>query len=452
MNAAAAKQRPASHKATSVFSTCLALFIVVAVARFHGIVPGLGYLRPGKLLMLPMLIAAVVALPRWQLFFALRTVVAKCVAVIAALALLSVPLSIWPSNSAQFVLSVLLPSLLLFVVASAGFADRPTAKRCIVALVLSVGADALFLLLGPAPRMAGRPYIGVGLDPNESAALFVFTLPFAIALGSSGEKRRWLGFGIALLLVAAVVATGSRGGVVGLLAVGATLVLRAGPSKRGGYILAVTTCAAVFALTADESQWARFSTILTPKSDYNVTDREGRIQVWTRGIGYMVTHPVLGTGISSFEIAEGVLSGKLSQGNGVRYTAAHNSFVQIGAELGIFGLTAFVTGLWAAGRGCRRIQRRAMSDRAAHPQLAEYEAKLATSALCALIGLAVTGFFLSIAYHPITLFALAVCVGVRVGSPYDRFDPRRAASPRPVAPRPSFATPVPGRASAALGV
>ena len=38
-------------------------------------------------------------------------------------------------------------------------------------------------------------------------------------------------------------------------------------------------------------------------------------------------------------------------------------------------------------------------------------------------GIAIAGLtayaFLSLAYHPITLFVLAACIGVRVGSPYE---------------------------------
>ena len=44
-----------------LFAGCLAAFIAVAVARIHEVVPGLAHVRPGKLLMLPMLVTAVTA-------------------------------------------------------------------------------------------------------------------------------------------------------------------------------------------------------------------------------------------------------------------------------------------------------------------------------------------------------------------------------------------------------
>jgi O-antigen ligase len=403
-----------------VFRVAVALYIAVSVTRIHEVIPGLAYLRPGKLLIIPLVGSALLALPRWQLLAPLGTTTARSVGVIIALGAFGIPLGIWPSNSALFLFSVLIPMLWLFIGASAAFVDRETAKLCITALVFCVGADALYLLAGLAPLMAGRPYIGVGLDPNESAALFVLAFPFAMALGSGRGRMRWLSFAIAGLLAAGVMKTGSRGGVIGLAVVAMALIARAGPRRRLTYLMAVAICGVGVALTADDTLIERMGTITQPRADYNITDREGRIQVWTRGLGYMATHPLLGIGLDNFEIAEGVLSGKINRGYGVRYTAAHNSFVQIGAEVGIFGLAAFVVAFWSAARGCRRVLRAASRDRSRNPRLADDETRLAGAALCALMGVATTGFFLSLAYHPIIFFAFAACIGVRVGSPYEQ--------------------------------
>src|SRR4051812_264663 len=196
---------PPTTRSQSLFGALVTAFVAIMVVRLHEVVPLVGNLRLGKVLVLPLVVMTVVALPRWQVIYALRTSVAKWVGVIAFLSLLSVPLSIWPTNSAQYFLSVLIPALFLFVIVSTGFADRAAARRCVLALVLTVGIDALFILVGPAPRAAGRPYIGAYLDPNESAALFVFTVPFALGLGSPKERRGWLGIAITMLLVAAVV-------------------------------------------------------------------------------------------------------------------------------------------------------------------------------------------------------------------------------------------------------
>ena len=400
-----------------IFRISLAALVPLAVAKVQEAIPVLSHIPLSKPLVPFMLVVIAVALPRWQLLNAMCATTSKCVAVIATLGLLSIPLSIWPSNSIAFVVNVLTPLMALFVIVSTAVADRETARICILSLVASVIAAACYVLAGVSLDAEGRPYIG-GLDPNDSAALFVSTIPFATLLATQRGAARWLGFAAVPFLVAAVVKTGSRGGVIGLLVVALLLILRAGARKRWAYAIGIVFSAAIFVLAADEARLTRFETIFTPRSDYNFTEREGRIQVWTRGIGYMVTHPLLGVGINSFSTAEGVLSGKVDEGYGIRYTAAHNSFVEIGAELGVFGLIAFVVALWSAERDGRRVYRLASRDVSAHPWRATEEARLAAAAQCALIGVITTGFFLSFAYHPIMYFILAICVGVRAGSPY----------------------------------
>jgi O-antigen ligase len=438
MNSQPRTASAATPAGVMVYRVSLALFLAIAVARMHDFISVLEYFRPGKLLVLPLLLTLVVALPRWQLFAAMRTTTAKCIGVMVAVAGLSIPLALWPSNSAHAFAQALVPALVLFAVIAVGFADRRTAGLCILSFVLAVGIDALYLLVGPAPTKAGRPYIGPALDPNDSAALFVTTLPWAMLLMSDRGVKRFLGLAVAILLAAGVVATGSRGGVVGLVTVGLLLIVRAERKRRWTYVFVVAACAAAFALTADEARRERFETIFAPKTDYNMTEREGRIQVWQRGLRYMATHALLGVGLDNFEIAEGVLGRDQNAHHGVRYTAAHNAFIQVGAELGVIGLAAFAFGLWSAGRDCRRVQRLAALDRNTHPQIAAMEERLSATAFCSLCGLVTTMCFLSLAYHPITLFALGACVGVRAGSPYAAYEApwvMRAVRIFPIPPR-----------------
>jgi hypothetical protein len=74
-------------------------------------------------------------------------------------------------------------------------------------------------------------------------------------------------------------------------------------------------------------------------------------------------------------------------------------------------LLVFVWMAWAAAAGPRRILRRArrFGERD--------EIHLAEAALGAFVAWLVGGFFLSVAYAPITFFVIAVCIAVRLGSP-----------------------------------
>ena len=112
---------------------------------------------------------------------------------------------------------------------------------------------------------------------------------------------------------------------------------------------------------ASDQYWDQMSTIMSD-ADYNRTDESGRMQIWRRGIGYMLQNPILGVGPNNFQTAEGMLSPFAERqqfGVGVRWNAAHNSFVQVGAELGIPGLILFLAIIATAFRSLRRSGRRA---------------------------------------------------------------------------------------------
>ena len=71
----------------------------------------------------------------------------------------------------------------------------------------------------------------------------------------------------------------------------------------------------------------------------------------------MMANPLLGVGPGNFQTAEGTLSPlaeRQQYGVGVRWNAAHNSFVQIGAELGFPGLALFVAVIVSAFVALRR--------------------------------------------------------------------------------------------------
>ena len=92
----------------------------------------------------------------------------------------------------------------------------------------------------------------------------------------------------------------------------------------------------------------------------------------------------------------------------MRWNAAHNSLVQVGAELGLPGLLFFVamvaTAL-AALAGSKRQRRR-------HPAFRGRPLELRQALMASLIGFAVGAFFLSLAYHEMLYTLLAFAVGM----------------------------------------
>ena len=414
------------------FAYCLAAAVLVYLARIHETLPALAKLYPAKLITLPLIATAIMCLPREQLKRAARMTPVRCVAVIVALGVLSVPGSVYPRNSFMFLTGPFIRFLLFFLLVAAGFGNRRVFRMSVIALVLGVSFAAGRLLLGwNGGYDEDRFAIGGTYDANASAALFVIAIPFALNIASRSGIWRLIGFGSALVLSAAVVKTGSRGGMLGLVVLTPWLLYLAPRSRRVVYVAAVAVGALLIVGTMSSAQRARFASILAPNEDYNMTFREGRIEIWKRGIGYMVKRPLLGVGIDGFPIAEGTISGKRNEGYGIGFMAAHNSFVQIGAELGVFGITAFLVMLGTAAAGVWRVRKLTLA-RASElsPGVADLEMGLTNACLGALIGAVSTGFFLSLAYDPIMLFVVGAAVGTVIGNPV--IQGVRRAMPGPV--------------------
>jgi O-antigen ligase len=308
----------------------------------------------------------------------------------------------------------LLPVSFLFFIGGVGLANRRTLRFCATALVVGVAADALLVASGSGVNSEGRAMLGGGYDPNDTAALLVATIPIALVIGG---RRGILGrvfFGaIAFLALAALVKTGSRGGLLGLVAMFVALIAVSRGRQRMNVIAFAVGGGLLFGGLAKDQLGERFRTVLTVNADYNMSEEDGRIEVWKRGLGYMMSNPVLGVGFDNFPIAEGTLSSKAqdaSRRRGIRFTAAHNAFVQIGAELGVIGLAAFVTMIVTAAVGCWRVARDTS------PEADPDDVAWARAAFVAIFGLTVSAIFLSLAYHAMLACVITLCTGVIVSS------------------------------------
>jgi O-antigen ligase len=212
------------------------------------------------------------------------------------------------------------------------------------------------------------------------------------------------------VLVIGFVRSGSRGGLIALAVVAAFIVVRYSAIPLRWRLRATALGAVVLLAVASDQYWQQMATILSD-TDYNQTEESGRLQIWRRGVGYMMGQPVFGVGPGNFQVAEGTLSPfaeRQQYGIGVRWNAAHNSFIQVGAELGIPGLALFVALIATAFLALRRSDRR---ERALIEQ--GCAGSPVTPALtAALLGFVVGSVFLSLAYAEMLYTLLALATGL----------------------------------------
>lgn len=251
-----------------------------------------------------------------------------------------------------------------------------------------------------------------GYDRNDLALALNFALPFTLylAMESKGNQERLLLWGTALAIGASVLMSQSRGGFVTLaLVILFTMVRVKGVPLRVRLLPVVVLVGSLFFLPQDIKD--RLGTMLNPSEDYNLTSETGRVQVWTRGIGYLKEHPVAGVGMSNFPVAEVTLSERARRGGRTTQVVSHNSYLQVAVESGLPGLLMYLGMLGSAGLSTVRLRRRLSRIRGS-PH-ADRWVLLGDVLTLAIIGYAFGTFFLSMAYSPMLPALLAITAGFR---------------------------------------
>jgi probable O-glycosylation ligase (exosortase A-associated) len=402
----------------------LAAYVLTAVGRIHQL---FGFLMPLHLVLLSsgLAVGCYIATRHRarRLGPVLHDPTTRCVLGLALWMTLSVPGALWPGGAFEELTGEFGKMAAMYLVLVAGIRGFKDVERIAFVYLMAVGIYAAVVLsrfgVGASEwRLGMLEYY----DANDFATLAVMALPLGVyfMVRSGPLWRRLLSALLLVFLVTAFIWAGSRGGFLALLAVGAFLLLRYDAIHVRWRVLATALLVFVFAAAATDTYWEKMRTILQPKDDYNITTEEGRIQVWKRGIGYMLRNPILGVGAGNFPTAEGTISPRARAaytGRGWKWSVSHNSYVQVGAELGIPGLILFLLMFWRAFAALRAVQRR--QPRSPPAQLAQ------TLAAC-LIGYTVGGFFLSLAYRDLLYMLIALAVGLR------KRLPAVVASPRPV--------------------
>jgi O-antigen ligase len=393
----------------------------MAVGRIHQLFPALEALRPATLTGL--LAIGLFWIDRRDDRRVRHVLIAPTKYLLALLVwmTLSVTGALVPGASFELVFNNFAKTALMFLVVAASVRTAHDVER--LTMVYLAGATVYAAVVisrfeigaGDAWRL-GRLYY---YDANDFATFAVTAMPFGVYLLHIGRSllARAVAVVALFVLTLAFVRSGSRGGFIALVAVTVFLVWRytAIPFRWRVGVAALVTFF-VLAMASDQ-YWKQMNTILSDV-DYNRTEESGRMQIWKRGVGYMFRHPVFGVGPGNFQAAEGTLSpfaGRQEFGIGVRWNAAHNSYIQIGAELGIPGLVMFVAIIVTAFGALRRIAR---SGR----ELTGWSRStpLTQALMASLIGFVVGAFFLSLAYAEMFYTLVALAAGLHKVTGVDR--------------------------------
>jgi heme exporter protein D len=384
--------------------------ILVFIGRAHEYIPGLSGIPMGNIAVLLSAVGLVQLGLHRDLGRIFATNEGMLTAGLVGVAALSVPFALW-SGGAFTAWLAFLKTLALFVLIV--MAVRQPKQLMQLTTVFAVGA-AILVSAYVQDWLFGAGDLTeqgiVAFDRNEVALLSVMGIPFAIAMTVKRGWWTWAGFALAGFLALGVIATDSRGGFLALAATGAFMLVRSRALSTGKKMAFVTVGVVALMVGGSSEYWDRIEAIFTsPSTDYNVTDRSGRIQVWKRGIGYFLDDPLTGVGIGNFPVAEGETLKDV--GYGIKWSNAHSAYVLAMAELGIGGLILFLALLWGIYRQASRTER--MTRRSRAPPARELQA-IAEATRFSLIGFAVAAAFLSVTFSVafVFLLALGACLGL----------------------------------------
>lgn len=272
---------------------------------------------------------------------------------------------------------------------------------CAISLGLLGAKGGVFTLMtGGSNHVYGPPGSFIA-DNNAFALALVMTIPLLrfLHLQVSGSKLRLLLLVMMGLLAAAALGSQSRGGLLGIVAMALFLWWRGGNRAVGG-ILILLVGIGLAAFMPD--QWgARMGTIESYNEDQSAL---GRLAAWSVGWG-VALHHFFGVG---FNAARPELFMLYSSYPNVGTPVAHSIYFQVLGHHGFVGLALFLL-LWLiTWRTAAAIRREA----AEVPQ-ARWCVDLANMCQVSLVGYAVGGAFLNLAYFDLPYNVMVLLVVTR---------------------------------------
>ncbi len=240
-------------------------------------------------------------------------------------------------------------------------------------------------------------------DANYFTLSALLVLPFSFYLLRILDSwwQRWLCFACLVLTLFAVTLAASRGGFLGLAVAMLLVLLR---TERPVYKLSLAALVLIPLLVLAPS--SPLQRIMSP-SHADQESIENRELIWMAGIRMVKAHPFLGIGAGNYK----TLIASDPNWESERAWVAHNTYLELAAELGVPGLLLFLGVI---------ISSYVTARRAARGRAPPVIQQVAEALQPALLGFAVASFFISAQYTK--LFWLIVFLSTCLPSLADAAD------------------------------
>jgi putative inorganic carbon (HCO3(-)) transporter len=229
--------------------------------------------------------------------------------------------------------------------------------------------------------------------------------PTAVCLLFSRPRGafKWLLWACAIVILASIMVCGSRGAVVGLVAIAVFFLIR-NPSKLAVPLVLLLVLPAMF-FVLPHAMRERFRSAANWQQDQTAAHR---VVLWKAGIRMFEDRPLLGVGPSNFPLMHHLY---YSQGEVQRsISVPHSTYIELITEYGIFGTLPTVA-LWLSVFWVNSRTRKYL--RAAHPKPQRtFEYCLTVGLDLGLVGYLASCAFISVMQYPHVWLLLGLACGL----------------------------------------
>jgi O-antigen ligase len=322
---------------------------------------------------------------------------------------LTLPMSLWPGGSFQLLTDQLVKSIIIFwllarVIRTPDQLHKIFWTLTLVSVPLAYAGISQYQS-GALERGRITGYAsGLTANPNDLAMMVDLILPLAVTVGLLAKTSwgRVSAFVIVGINLACLAATHSRGGFVGLavmlLAALSLAVRRKKWALIGLFIVALPIGVALLPSSLTE----RLATIGSVESD-DTGSSQARLTGMLAAMEYMANHPIAGAGLG--QDIQAVIETLGTKG---KWEHVHNSYLVVGADLGVTGLAIYLAMVIFAYRRVTKVERESLA--AGREELSMMASGLKVS----FIGLLVTLFFSPGAYNFPIFYLLGLTLALDV--------------------------------------
>lgn len=384
---------PSEDGSPLAFRALLLLIFIIYIAP-QGLIPALEPLHLAKVSAIFAVIGYLAHVVRSRVSWTVMNREVRLLLILVAIAVISIPFSLWPGGSVDFLLDQYSKSIIVFFLIANLLTSLKRYRTFLWALGVFAAFDAMLglknYLSGEMVLAHGRVVGGVsGLasNPNDLALTLNLAIPFLVYLYVTAEsfRKRMMAVALIAINVGGIVISFSRGGFITLVVFVLWTAWVYG--QRQGVAIFVKTVAGMVALACvllvagPAGYGSRIDSISDMEKDQTGSS-QARWQMMVEAAQGMWDHP-FGVGLH--------MNNLLLREGGLGWEGVHNVYLELGVELGFPGCIVFLLLLYGLIVSMKQIRIQYESI----PELAQ----LAQAAGGAMIAFAAAGMFHPVAYH-----------------------------------------------------